>query len=65
MAQWEYKTIKHTFSGWTRTKFNTDELDDELNEYGAQGWELVSSFDTSRYEGASNGSVIIFKRRIE
>lgn len=65
MGRWEYKTLKHQFGGWTGTKINIEDLDGRLNLLGAEGWELASSFDTSRYEGASTGIVMIFKRWVE
>lgn len=63
--KWEYKVVKiNSLKGLG----NSDELQKELNDYGAEGWELVSSL-TKPNEGVGwipkedEGSVI-FKRSI-
>lgn len=63
MEQWEYKTIKFKTGGFLGGKIDTEELDYELNTYGSEGWELVSSFDTSKNQGESRDIIVIFKRR--
>ena len=40
MQEWEYKTIRQEITGLFSMKFNKDELDNELNKAGADGWEL-------------------------
>ncbi|GFN30266.1 hypothetical protein PCURB6_05260 [Paenibacillus curdlanolyticus] len=42
---------------------NEELLEQELNNYGFEGWELVSCFDTSSYQGQSREVIIVFKRR--
>ncbi|MDB5331281.1 MAG: hypothetical protein JWP03_2432 [Phycisphaerales bacterium] len=37
-------------------------LNDTLNWYGGQGWELVSTFDTATHSGITSTVVLIFKR---
>ena len=37
----EYKIIKQAFS-WTRS---TQSFEDELNNYGKQGWRVVSAYN--------------------
>ena len=65
--RWEY--FVHTinvegmlpvFSG----KVKPNELQDLLNEYGLDGWELISAFDTNAAQGASKLIVLTFKRPI-
>ena len=63
MEQWEYKTIKFKIGGFLGGKLKPEELDLELNNYGSEGWELVSCFDTSKYQGESKDIIVIFKRR--
>lgn len=60
--RWEYNTVIFE-SGW----FSGGRLDGErfqakLDELGRAGWELVSVFDTSRYEGATRQVIAVFKR---
>ena len=38
------------------------ELDKYMNTLGAEGWELVSAFDTNEAYGASRDVIAIFKR---
>ena len=40
----------------------TEKVDEELNQLGSLGWELVSAFDTNWGHGASAELVLIFKR---
>ena len=44
--------------------FEVAELDDMMNEYGSQGWELVAGFDTNKNYGETRDVVIIFKRQM-
>jgi hypothetical protein len=61
--KWEYLTVKFATSGWflggilDGQKFN-----DRLNQLGAQGWELVSVFDTNMAEGQTRDVVAVLKR---
>lgn len=54
-SEWEYKRIKSEVSQET------------LNEYGAEGWELVCSSDASTFEGneAKSGTYLYLKRKKE
>ncbi|NBC69563.1 DUF4177 domain-containing protein [Paenibacillus sacheonensis] len=63
MEQWEYKTIKFKIGGFLGGKLDPNEFEDMLNQYGVQGWELISCFDTSKYQGESKDIISIFKRR--
>lgn len=60
--KWTYATAKFETSGLTRTKFDEGAFDDKLNEYGAQGWELVSVFDTNAGDGGTKFVLAVFKR---
>ena len=67
MKRFEYKIIKKDisggfFSGGGIVKSN--EVQQELNKLGMNGWELVNSFDTNMYEGRSRDLVLIFKKEI-
>lgn len=63
MEQWEYKTYKYKTGGFLGGKVDTEEFEQELNEHGMDGWELVSCFDTSISQGASKDVIVVFKRR--
>lgn len=62
MSQWEYKTVKLETGGFLGGKVNEYELQSTLNDLGFEGWELVSSFDTSMSQGSSREIILIFKR---
>jgi hypothetical protein len=62
--QWEYTTLKIAtdFRFFSGTDFDTNQLEKELNEYGAAGWELVSIFDIEKVKGGSKFVVAVLKR---
>ena len=63
MAFWEYKTLTIKAEGWfVGGRVDTNKLNQEINELGSLGWELVSGFDINQAGGASREIVIIFKR---
>ena len=61
--RWEYVTDTLDVRGFLTTG-NVDEreLSDTLNRRGADGWELVSAFDTAGNNGGTKTVVLIFKR---
>lgn len=74
MQQWEYLTIKlqgiEEKKGWgiTVTNWDANYFSQQVNYYGAQGWELVSCFDTIRplgYASTTSGVFAMFKRKKE
>jgi hypothetical protein len=62
--KWEYNVIKLDASGFWISQGQVDEaaLEDALNGLGAQGWELVSAFDTNRGGGGTRDVIAVFKR---
>jgi hypothetical protein len=61
MDRFEYKTEFVKAKGWWTGKFNNTELQEQLNQNGMQGWELVNAvtvFDTNDHV------VFIFKRKM-
>ncbi|XID94859.1 DUF4177 domain-containing protein [Paenibacillaceae bacterium WGS1546] len=63
MEQWEYKTLKYKTGGFLGGKVDEEEFEEQLNEFGRQGWELVSCFDTSMGQGTSRDIIVVFKKR--
>jgi hypothetical protein len=63
MDRWEYKSIKIEVRGFWTKKLDVNEFDDQLNSLGSDGWELVSCFDTSQYQGESKEVIAVFKRK--
>lgn len=62
VQKWEYKTIKVDAKGILGGVFDMGAFDALLNGLGAQGWNLVSTFDTNMINGASREIVAVFKR---
>jgi Domain of unknown function (DUF4177) len=63
IVPWEYIAQALNVSGvFTMGNVDPKLLNDTLNWYGAQGWELVSTFDTAANSGGTRTVVLIFKR---
>ncbi|MCH2182147.1 MAG: DUF4177 domain-containing protein [Mariniblastus sp.] len=60
--QWEYKTIKLATKGFLGGKLDGVKLDAFMNDLGAEGWELVTGFDTNQAYGETRDVVVLFKR---
>ncbi|GIN41274.1 DUF4177 domain-containing protein [Heyndrickxia oleronia] len=61
MNTYEYKTIKIESKGFFKTTMENDQL---LNEYGADGWKIVSSF-TDQNNGTTSAVYYTFMREKE
>jgi len=64
MIRWEYKTVSVPTHGWMGGIVKAEELDAILNQFGQEGWELVSALDTNMDRGQTRFIVAIFKRQI-
>ena len=63
--KWEYKSeqIKIASGGFFGTKVNIEGLNELLNKYGRQGWELVS-FQTHRNSSGMGYTLAVFKKPV-
>ncbi len=59
--RWEYKTLKFKKRSFFSGALNADELNQELNTLGRDGWELVSVCPAI-FMGASHGLIAVLKR---
>lgn len=59
---WEYKVIKLSAIGFKGGYINIGVFNEQLNLYGKEGWELVTSFDTNEDSGKSREVITVFKR---
>ncbi len=65
MQKFEYKTIKiKPKSAGFSQKLEDENLVEEMNIIGQEGWELVTSID-NKIGGSSISIVLIFKRVLE
>jgi hypothetical protein len=60
--KWEYKTVQFEYQSLFSSKLDADALQDDLNNLGNSGWELVDlEFNTGSL--ATNvGAIAILKR---
>jgi len=63
LEKWEYISIKVETKGLMGGILDVSHFDNELNNFGEQGWELVSCFSTAQDGGKSREIVAVFKRR--
>ncbi len=66
VIRWEYKTIEVSVSqdwGGSTGTMNTSRIDEQLNNYGADGWELVAAVDTEHTAGTS-AVFFVLKRQV-
>lgn len=63
MDKYEYKTLTHDTKGLWGGSVDADKFQNELNDLGNDGWELVSSFSTTQSYGSSKSIICIFKRK--
>jgi hypothetical protein len=61
VPQYEYKTEVLT-SMVGRDKVRLDDLDDVLERYGKDGWELASLALDANLQGSKDGHLLVFKR---
>lgn len=63
--RWEYKTVQFAAKGFLGGKLDSGQIEAHMNSLGAEGWELVTAFDTNYGQGATRDVLIIFKRPVE
>lgn len=63
MIQWEYRTLEFETTGFAGGLLDVRDFNSTLNEYGSDGWELVSCFDTNQSHGASRRVIAVLKRQ--
>jgi hypothetical protein len=61
--RWEYRTLLwDARKGLLGGKIDREELDDQLNLLGEEGWELVSAATTTIEGGSTRDVLLILKR---
>ncbi|MCJ7689008.1 MAG: DUF4177 domain-containing protein [Clostridiaceae bacterium] len=63
LEKWEYTSLKVESKGFLGGVLDISHFDNELNNFGEQGWELVSCFSTTQDDGKCREIVAVFKRR--
>jgi len=65
IPKFEYKLIELKEKGLFLANFKLEDVEDELNFHGEQGWELCSSFAMDLDNNGKKEVVLIFKRPME
>lgn len=62
MIKWEYKIAKVNVGRYIESDMKTQQLEDQLNSYGVDGWEVINIFDLNSIDGKSSNVIISMKR---
>ncbi len=63
MEKWEYASFKIETEGFSGGILDIKDFNSTLNEFGEQGWELVSCISTNMGHGATREVISVFKRK--
>ena len=64
MERFEYKTLLTDAKGFWGGEVDAVAFQNQLNELGAEGWELVNSVSTAQAQETTRWIVSILKRRL-
>jgi len=63
MKTFEYKTVNlNSDNSILGGKFICEDVDQAINKYGAEGWELVSVVPSNKVLGETGNLILFFKR---
>lgn len=62
MKKYEYKTISMEATGFMGGQVDVQELDERLNAYGMDGWELIGMVSSNQSYGSTRFILVTFKR---
>ena len=62
MEKYEYKVVLYDTKGFLGGKVEANQIANQLNILGNDGWELVSCTSTTQEYGSTKSIVCIFKR---
>ena len=65
MEKFEYKTLFTDAKGIFGGKVERGAFQNDLNELGSQGWELVNTVPSAQSYGSTRWIISIFKRKIQ
>ncbi|MBI4327938.1 MAG: DUF4177 domain-containing protein [Chloroflexi bacterium] len=60
--KWEYKTLILRAKGFVGGKIDEDKLQETINDWGLQGWELAAAVTTNQMQGQTRSLIVFFKR---
>jgi hypothetical protein len=62
MPRYEYKILTFYPRGWLRSKVDTNQMEQVLNEWAEEGWRVLSIFTTQQHYGGTRQVVVILER---
>ena len=63
MEKFEYKVVTYDPSGFFGGIVKVNQIENQLNMLGEDGWELISCTSSNQSDGSTKSLVCIFKRR--
>ena len=63
MDKYEYKVVAYDTKGFWGGNVEINQIEKQLNQFGNDGWEMVSGTSTNQSYGASKSIGCIFKRK--
>ena len=63
MEKYEYKVVTYATKGFWGGNVETKQIENQFNQLGNEGWEMVICTSTNQIYGASKSIVCIFKRK--
>ena len=65
MDKFEYKVVTYDTHGFFGGSVEENQIENQLNQLGNDGWEMVGCTSSNQSYGATKSIVCIFKRRKE
>ncbi len=65
MEKFEYKVAVYDTKGFWGGNVEVLAIENQLNQFGNDGWEMISCTSTNQSYGASKSIVCIFKRKMD
>ena len=62
--RWQYQVVQMSIGALFGPAINLDQMQNILNQLGADGWELVNTVDINVGQAGTRELIFIFKRQI-
>ena len=63
MEKFEYKVVTYDTKGFWGGTVEVHQIENQLNQLGNDGWEMVGCTSTNQSYGSSKSIVCVFKRK--
>lgn len=65
MKKYEFKVLKFDVKGWFGGKVDSTDIETQLNQFGAEGWDLLHTSEILKDMGVTAMLVIIMRRPLD